>query len=179
MPKKHCLITQNRFWPFFGILYGFLGGPQNYVFWLFKSVFWQFLCEKNGRKSRYPARRLVEFCSKKNRINICQFFGPTPTGRIRTIKYCLVSVCLSLCLARNHFSRKPHIGFPWFFAWMLVLGSVKKWRFCFFQENSKIGHFGPRLSKILAKMVQNAQNQRFSAFFENRILDCLNFFHKC
>ena len=34
-------------------------GPQNYIFWLFKSVFWQFLCEKNGRKSRDPASRLV------------------------------------------------------------------------------------------------------------------------
>ena len=56
LPKKHCLITQNRFWPFFVWLFR---GPQNYIFWLFKSVFWQFLCEKNGRKSRDPARGLV------------------------------------------------------------------------------------------------------------------------
>ena len=27
-PKKHSLITQKRFWPFFGVLPGFLGVPQ-------------------------------------------------------------------------------------------------------------------------------------------------------
>ena len=59
LPKKHSLITQKRFWPFFGVFSGFLGVRQNYIFWSFKSVFWQFLCEKNGRKSRDPARRLV------------------------------------------------------------------------------------------------------------------------
>ena len=59
LPKKHSLITQKRFWAFFGVFSGFLGVPQNYIIWLFKSVFWQFLCEKNGRKSRDPASRLV------------------------------------------------------------------------------------------------------------------------
>ena len=59
LPKKHSLITQKQFWPFFGVFSGFLGVSQNYIFWSFKSVFWQFLCEKNGRKSRDPARRLV------------------------------------------------------------------------------------------------------------------------
>ena len=58
LPKTHSFITQKRFWPFFGVFSGFLGVPQNYIFWLFKSVFWQFLCEENGRKSRDPARRL-------------------------------------------------------------------------------------------------------------------------
>ena len=38
-PKKHSLITQKRFWPFFGVFSGFLGVPQNYIFWSFKSVF--------------------------------------------------------------------------------------------------------------------------------------------
>ena len=32
LPKKHCLITQNRFWPFFGILSGFLGIPRTIYF---------------------------------------------------------------------------------------------------------------------------------------------------
>ena len=59
LPKKHSLITQKRFWPFFGVFSGFLGVPQNYIIWLFKSVFWQFLCQKNGRTSRDPASRLV------------------------------------------------------------------------------------------------------------------------
>ena len=57
------MITQKRFWPFFGVFSGFLGlfrVPQNYIIWLFKSVFWQFLFEKNGRKLRDPARRLVK-----------------------------------------------------------------------------------------------------------------------
>ena len=60
LPKKHSLITQKQFWPFFGVFSGFLGVPQNYIIWLFKSVFWQFLCEKNGRKSRDPTRQLVD-----------------------------------------------------------------------------------------------------------------------
>ena len=38
-PKKYSLITQKRFWPFFGVFSGFLGVPQNYIFWSFKSVF--------------------------------------------------------------------------------------------------------------------------------------------
>ena len=32
LPKKHCLITQNRFWPFFGIFSGFLGVPRTIYF---------------------------------------------------------------------------------------------------------------------------------------------------
>ena len=32
LPKKHCLITQNRFWPFFGMLSGFLGVPRTIYF---------------------------------------------------------------------------------------------------------------------------------------------------
>ena len=62
--NRHSLITQKWFWPFFGIFSGFLGVPQNYIFWSFNSVFWQFLCEKNGRKSRDPARRLVLYDSR-------------------------------------------------------------------------------------------------------------------
>ena len=31
LPKKHSLITQNWFWPFFGVLYGFLGVPVLYI----------------------------------------------------------------------------------------------------------------------------------------------------
>ena len=88
---------------------------------------------------------------------------PGEFGPLNTVSS--LSVCLSVSLARNRFSRKPHIGFLWFSAWMLVLGSVKKWRFCFFQENSKIVHFGPHLSKIWAKMVKNAQDRRFSTRF--------------
>ena len=60
------MITQKQFWPFFGVFSGFLGVPQSYIFWLYKSVFWQFLCEKNGRKSRDPASRLVH-------IYVCQY----------------------------------------------------------------------------------------------------------
>ena len=60
LPKKHSLITQKRFWPFFGVFSGFLGVPQHYIFWSFKSVFWQFLREKNGWKARDPAGGLVE-----------------------------------------------------------------------------------------------------------------------
>ena len=61
LPKKHSLITQKQFWPCFGVFSGFLGVPQNYIYWSFKSVFWQFLSEKNGRKSRDSPRRLVSF----------------------------------------------------------------------------------------------------------------------
>ena len=32
LPKKHCLINQNRFWPFLGVLSGFLGVPQTIYF---------------------------------------------------------------------------------------------------------------------------------------------------
>ena len=32
LPKKHCLITQNRFWQFFGVLSGFLGVPRTIYF---------------------------------------------------------------------------------------------------------------------------------------------------
>ena len=39
LPKKHSLITQKQFWPCFGVFSGFLGVPQNYIFWSFKSVF--------------------------------------------------------------------------------------------------------------------------------------------
>ena len=49
LPKKYSFITQKLFLPFFGVFYGFLGVPQNYIFWSFKSVFWQFLCEKNDK----------------------------------------------------------------------------------------------------------------------------------
>ena len=85
LPKKHGLIIQKRFWPFFGVFSGFLGVPQNYIIWLFKSVFWQFLREKNGRKSRDLARPLVKlfsrsahqncliFCSKVNLGNTYKF----------------------------------------------------------------------------------------------------------
>ena len=55
LPKKHSLITQKRFWPFFRCLVWLFRVPQNYIFWWFK---W-----KNGRKSRDPARRLVFFSS--------------------------------------------------------------------------------------------------------------------
>ena len=30
LPKKHCLITQNQFWPFLGVLSGFVGVHQNF-----------------------------------------------------------------------------------------------------------------------------------------------------
>ena len=88
---------------------------------------------------------------------------------IRTIKYCLVSLSLSLSLplSCNRFSRKPHIGFPWFFAWMLVLGSVKKWSFCFFAgklENWTFWAASVQNWPFWLKMVKNAQNRRFSAF---------------
>ena len=68
------MITQKRFWPFFGVFSGFLGVPQNYIFCSFKSVFWQFLCEKNGWKSRDPARRLVQLFFRLVHWN-CLIFG--------------------------------------------------------------------------------------------------------
>ena len=74
LPKKHSLITQKQFWPFFGVFSGFLVLPQNYIICLFKSVFWQFLCEKNGRKSRDPASRLVNLLSKSHSTNHCNAF---------------------------------------------------------------------------------------------------------
>ena len=37
------------------------------------------------------------------------FFGPTPTGRIRTYKFALVSVCLSSLSPCARFSPKPRI----------------------------------------------------------------------
>ena len=40
LPEKHCLITQNRFWPFFGILSGFLGIPRTIYFGLIWMPFW-------------------------------------------------------------------------------------------------------------------------------------------
>ena len=56
--KKHCLITQNRFWPFCGGLSGFLGVPRTIYFGCF-CILTISLREKNGRKSRDPTRRLV------------------------------------------------------------------------------------------------------------------------
>ena len=50
---------------------------------------------------------------------------------------------------------------------MLVLGSVKKWCFRFFEENKKNCHFGPKPVQnrpFWAKMVKNAQNLRFFTF---------------
>ena len=32
LPKKHNLITQKRFWPFFGVFSGFLGSPRTLYF---------------------------------------------------------------------------------------------------------------------------------------------------
>ena len=93
-------------------------------------------------------------------------FGPTPTGRIRTYKFALVSVSLSSVVVsvRQIFSETAHWNFL-IFCMNASLRECKKVTFLFFQENSKIGHFGSRLTKIWAKMVKNAQNQRFSAFF--------------
>ena len=78
-----------------------------------------------------------------------------------------------------HLFWKPHIGFAWFFCMNASLRECKNVTFLFFQKNSKIGHFGPRLSKIWAKMVKNAQNQRFSAFFRKPHIGFAYFFHEC
>ena len=32
LPKKHCLTTQNEFWPFLGVLSGFIGVPRTLNF---------------------------------------------------------------------------------------------------------------------------------------------------
>ena len=58
-PKKTFFDYSKSILAIFWCLVWLFRGPQNYIFWLFKSVFWQFLCEKNGRKARDPARRLV------------------------------------------------------------------------------------------------------------------------
>ena len=61
LPKKHCLITQNRFWPSFGILSGFLGGPQNYYFGCLSLYFDNFFARKtvgsreNPRDGLFPS----------------------------------------------------------------------------------------------------------------------------
>ena len=46
-----------------------------------------------------------------------------------------------------NFSSKPCIQPFWFFAWTLVSGNVKRWRFWIFEENSKIGHCAQFLVK--------------------------------
>ena len=58
MPKKHSLITQKQFWPFFGVFSGFLGVPQTLNFGGL-SLYFDNSLRKNGQKSRDPTRRLV------------------------------------------------------------------------------------------------------------------------
>ena len=60
LPKKHILITQKRFWPFLLSCLPFRG-PQNYIFWWFKSVFWQFFVRKTVGSRETPRDGLFTF----------------------------------------------------------------------------------------------------------------------
>ena len=104
-------------------------------------------------------------------------FGPTPTGQFGPLNtVSSLSVCLSVC--RVSFSRKRHIGFPWFFAWMLVLGSVKKW--LFFSKTRKLNILGapvqnwPFLAKMF-KCVKHTRRTPHDSFFIFKFVNtCFN-----
>ena len=84
------------------------------------------------------------------------FFGPTPTGRIRTYKFALVSVSLSLVSVRQIFSETAHWNFLIFFLKLKKMG--KKVTFSLFPKNSKMPPYWPILTKIdpnFAKMTKN------------------------
>ena len=49
LPKKHCLITQNWLWPFFGILSGFLGVLRSLYFGCLSLYFDNFFARKMVR----------------------------------------------------------------------------------------------------------------------------------
>ena len=58
------------------------------IFWSFKSVFWQFLCEKNGRKWRNPRDGLFRFVHGN-----CLIFG-TKVDLDNTYKHWQFRNCL-------------------------------------------------------------------------------------
>ena len=58
LPKNIVDYSKTIFAIFWCLVWLFRG-PQNYILFWFMSVFWQFLCDKNSRKWRDPARRLV------------------------------------------------------------------------------------------------------------------------
>ena len=51
-PKKLCLITQNQFWPFLGVLSGFLGVPRTLNFGGLSLYFDNSLREKRSEVER-------------------------------------------------------------------------------------------------------------------------------
>ena len=58
---------------------------------------------------------------------------------------------------------------------MLDLGSVKKWRFCFFRKTRKLIILGRVCPKMGPKWSKMPKIEGFLHFFENRILDFSNF----
>ena len=52
LPKKHWLITQKRFWPFFGVLSGFLGSPELYFMVVYVCILKISLQEKRSEVER-------------------------------------------------------------------------------------------------------------------------------
>ena len=98
--------------------------------------------------------------------NALKIFGPTPTGRIRTYKFALVSVCLSVSLVsvRQIFSETAHWNFL-IFCMNASLRECKKVTFLFFQENLKMAPFWPILTKIDPNLAKMTKNGGFSHFF--------------
>ena len=119
------------------------------AFYTFSTILWRVM-------THFQVVTYVKISENWSFLPFFTFFGPTPTGGIRTYKFSLVSVfcflfsvffCFFLFSPSPHFSRNPRIRFFWFFASTLVSGNVKRWRFWIFEENSKFGHFGQFLVK--------------------------------
>ena len=63
LPEKHCLIAQNRFWPFFGILSGLLGVPRTIYFGCLSLYFDNFFARKTVGSRETPRDGLFSFKS--------------------------------------------------------------------------------------------------------------------
>ena len=81
--------------------------PQNYIFWWFKSEFLQFICEKNGRKSRDPARRLVDTKVNLGNSYTCFVNLSSPAIPINPLKNTKINSLVNNCLHVIQMSRDP------------------------------------------------------------------------
>ena len=129
--------------------------PQYYIFWLFKSVFWQFLCEKKGRKSRDLARRLVFLVSRRSRWRP-KDSRPSVRASVRACVTLLLENCslllsetLQLVMACRCEKNVPSAFLKKIPVSPILPKNCPKW-----------GHFGPKCPKM----------EVFRIFLGNRLL---------
>ena len=70
LPKKHSLITQKRFWPFFLVFSGFLGDPSTIYFGGLSLYFDNFFARKTVGSRETPQDGLLIFNLSISHFNL-------------------------------------------------------------------------------------------------------------